>query len=150
MKCQFRGKRKSILNQFHPTGVVPESQSKVEEEGALWPDAAGPNTFLHCLRAASSNTAWELRTGMETMFWSTKVKSANELLTFTWNSYFHSNVSVVLYTAYLFDSKKYLKQGCVFFSVRADNHSSQQPIFWNLQEWKKKYKKKSIMVTKIT
>jgi len=38
-------------------GVVPESQSQVEEEGALRPDAAGPDTFLYCLRAASTNSA---------------------------------------------------------------------------------------------
>lgn len=46
-------------------GVVPEPESKVEKEGAIWSDAAGPNTFLNCLRAAPSNASWELRTGTE-------------------------------------------------------------------------------------
>lgn len=45
------------------SGVVPKSKSKVAEEGALWPDAAGPDTFLHCLRAATADSARELRTG---------------------------------------------------------------------------------------
>lgn len=44
-------------------GVVPEPESKVEEEGTIWSDAAGPNTFLNCLRAAAPNASWELRTG---------------------------------------------------------------------------------------
>ncbi len=47
------------------SGVVPESQSQVEEEGTFWPDATGPNTLLYSLRAASTDSARELCTGKD-------------------------------------------------------------------------------------
>ena len=47
------------------SGMVPESQSQVEEEGAFWSDAAGPDTLLYCIRAAPTDSAWELCTGKE-------------------------------------------------------------------------------------
>lgn len=46
-------------------GVVPKSQGQVEEEGAFWPDATGPDTLLYCLRAAPADPARELCTGKE-------------------------------------------------------------------------------------
>lgn len=55
--------RRFLDGLFCFSGVVPKSKSKVAEEGALWPDAAGPDAFLHCLRAATANSARELRTG---------------------------------------------------------------------------------------
>lgn len=48
---------------FRLSGVVPKSKSQVEKEGALRPDAAGPDALLHCLRAASTDPARELCTG---------------------------------------------------------------------------------------
>lgn len=48
---------------FCLSGVVPKSKSQVEKEGALRPDAAGPDALLHCLRAASTDSARELCTG---------------------------------------------------------------------------------------
>lgn len=50
---------------FLSAGVVPEPKGKMEEKRAFWSNAAGPNTFLNSLRAASSGTSWELRTGTE-------------------------------------------------------------------------------------
>lgn len=50
---------------FHFAGLVPEPESKMEEEGALRSDAAGPNSLLHRVRAATSNATRELRTGRE-------------------------------------------------------------------------------------
>lgn len=48
---------------FRLSGVVPKSKSQVEKEGALRPDAAGPDALLHRLRAASTDPARELCTG---------------------------------------------------------------------------------------
>lgn len=53
------------FRQFLSAGVVPEPKGKMEKEGAFWSDAAGPDTLLHSLRAASSDTSWKLRTGTE-------------------------------------------------------------------------------------
>lgn len=50
-------------NGFHSAGVVPKPKGEMEKEGAFWSDAAGPNTLLHSLRVASSDTPWELCTG---------------------------------------------------------------------------------------
>ncbi len=41
---------------FSSVGVVPKPKGKMEEKGAFWSNAAGPNTFLDSLRAASSDT----------------------------------------------------------------------------------------------
>lgn len=38
----------------------------MEEKGAFWSDAAGPNTLLNCLRAAAPHTPGKLRTGRDT------------------------------------------------------------------------------------
>lgn len=35
--------------QCHSAGVVPEPKGEMEEEGAFWSDAAGPNTLLNSL-----------------------------------------------------------------------------------------------------
>lgn len=48
---------------FRLSGVVPKSKSQVEKERALRPDAAGSDALLHCLRAASTDSARELCTG---------------------------------------------------------------------------------------
>jgi len=50
---------------FLYAGVVSKPKSQMEETGAFWSDAAGPNSFLNSLRAASSDASWELRTGTE-------------------------------------------------------------------------------------
>lgn len=42
---------------FLSAGVVSEPKSKMEETGAFWSDAAGQNTFLNSLRAASSDAS---------------------------------------------------------------------------------------------
>lgn len=42
---------------FLPPGVVPEPTGKMEEKGTFWSNAAGPNTFLNSLRAASSDAS---------------------------------------------------------------------------------------------
>lgn len=44
-------------------GMVPKSQSEMEKERALWPDATGADTLLYSLWAASTLPTWELRTG---------------------------------------------------------------------------------------
>lgn len=70
------------FRQFHSAGVVPEPKGKVEKEGAFWTDAAGPDTLLISLRAASPDTPWKLRTGTEWVLQYFQITSSNITIAF--------------------------------------------------------------------